>query len=66
MNELTPAPSRLLRVSAAAAQWVLWLLVLAWLVLGLAWGVLHGWIVPRIDEFRPALEARASQLLGVP
>lgn len=66
MNELTPAPSRLLRVCAVAAQWVLWLLVLAWLALGLAWGVLHGWIVPRIDEFRPALEARASQELGVP
>ena len=42
-----------------------WSVVLAWLVLGVAWAVLHGLIVPRIDEFRPALESRASQALGM-
>ena len=36
------------------------------LLLGLSWGALHGWIVPRIGEFRPALESRATRLLGVP
>ncbi|MDR3452695.1 MAG: YhdP family protein [Rhodoferax sp.] len=66
MNELTPTPSRLLRVFAVAAQWVLWLLLGAWLLLGLAWGGLHGWIVPRIGEFRPMLEIQASKALGVP
>jgi uncharacterized protein (TIGR02099 family) len=32
----------------------------------LAWGLLHGIIVPRIDEFRPRLEAEASRLVGMP
>jgi len=35
-------------------------------VLGLAWATLHFWIVPRIAEFRPALESLARQSLGVP
>jgi uncharacterized protein (TIGR02099 family) len=51
---------------AAAVKWSLWLLLAASLLLALAWGALHGWIVPRIGEFRPALEMRASQVLGVP
>ena len=38
----------------------------AWLALALVWGALHGWIVPRIGEFRPWLETYASQALGVP
>jgi uncharacterized protein (TIGR02099 family) len=42
------------------------MLVTAWLVLVLAWGALHGWIVPRIGELRPALEIQASRVLGVP
>jgi uncharacterized protein (TIGR02099 family) len=39
--------------------------VSAWLLLGLTWGALHWVIVPRIDEFRPQLEAWATQSLGV-
>jgi uncharacterized protein YhdP len=35
-------------------------------VLALAWGALHGWIVPRIGEFRPDLEIEAGRVLGVP
>ena len=66
MNESTPSPSRLLKASASIAQWVLWLLATAWLVLALAWGALHGWIVPRIGELRPDLEIEASRVLGVP
>ena len=34
--------------------------------MGLAWATLHFWIVPRIAEFRPALESLARQSLGVP
>ena len=49
-----------------ALRGLLWLVASAWLLFGLSWGVLHGWIVPRIAEFRPRLEARASQALGVP
>eukprot|EP01031_Cornospumella_fuschlensis_P022807 gene22807-27784_t len=32
----------------------------------MAWGVLHFWIVPRISEYRPALERLAGQSIGVP
>jgi uncharacterized protein (TIGR02099 family) len=66
MNATPPIPSRTLRLFAAAAKWSLWLLLAASLLLALAWGALHGFIVPRIGELRPALESRASQVLGVP
>ena len=67
MNESsTPSPSRLLKAFASIAQWILWLLATAWLVLALTWGALHGWIVPRIGELRPELETEASRVLGVP
>lgn len=63
----TPAlPSRRLRWIAVAVRGLLWLVATAWLLFGLSWGVLHGWIVPRIAEFRPQLEAQASRALGVP
>jgi hypothetical protein len=48
----------LLSRSLQAAGWVL--LVLG-LVIGLAWGALHFWIVPRIDDFRPSLERLAQK-----
>jgi uncharacterized protein YhdP len=35
-------------------------------LLGMAWGALHFWIVPRIEDFRPALERLAQQSIGVP
>ncbi len=66
MTESKPYPTRLLRLAGTAASWCLGLVVAAWLVLALAWGGLHGWIVPRIGEFRPWLETYASQALGVP
>ena len=65
MNDSLP-PSRVLRTVCAAASALWWLLVAAWLVLLLAWGALHGWIVPRIGELRPALETQASKALGIP
>lgn len=45
---------------------VLWLVVAAWVLFGAGLWVLHGWIVPRIEEFRPRLELEASKALGVP
>jgi uncharacterized protein (TIGR02099 family) len=66
MNATPPNPSRTLRLFAAAAKWSLWLLLAACLLLALAWGALHEFIVPRIGELRPALEIRASRALGVP
>lgn len=47
-------------------RWLLWLVATAWLLVGLSGLVLHGWIVPRIGEFRPRLEIEASKALGVP
>ncbi len=43
-----------------------WLVVACALVSVLLWAILHGLIVPRIDEFRPRLENALSQALGVP
>ncbi|MHB1199127.1 MAG: YhdP family protein [Polaromonas sp.] len=59
-------PSRRLRSIAFAMRWLLWLVATAWLLVGLSGLVLHGWIVPRIGEFRPRLEIAASKALGVP
>ena len=36
------------------------------LMFGGTWAALHWWIVPRIGDFRPQLQARASKALGVP
>ena len=43
-----------------------WLVVASWLLFGASWGLLHGWIVPRIGEFRPRFELEASKALGMP
>ncbi|MDF1485174.1 YhdP family protein [Ramlibacter sp. H39-3-26] len=59
-------PTRLLKVSASVARGLLWCLLAAWLVLIAGWGALHGWIVPRIGEFRPWIEREASTAIGVP
>lgn len=65
MDDLPRRPSLLLKILAIAARGSLWLLLGAWLVMISAWGALHLFIVPRIDELRPQLETRASQILGV-
>lgn len=56
----------MLKVLTTVARWSLGLLLVAWIIFLLAWGSLHWIIVPRIDEFRPQLESKASRLLGVP
>ena len=66
MNDTTSSPSRLLKITAATARWLLGLLIAAWLLVALSVFVLHGWIVPRIGEYRTAIEAQASRLLGAP
>ncbi len=62
---MSPLPTKLLKTWSSLTRWLLAAVVLAWLILGLAWGSLHWLIVPRIGEFRPLLEARATQALGV-
>ncbi|MGZ5270137.1 MAG: YhdP family protein [Ramlibacter sp.] len=66
MNDSPPLSPRLLKACAACAKGALVLLAICWLLLALAWGALHGWIVPRIGEYRPAMERHASRVLGVP
>lgn len=43
-----------------------WTVLVLGLLLGMAWGTLHLWIVPRIQEFRPDLEQWAGRALGAP
>ncbi len=62
---MSPLPSKLLKTWSVLTRWLLAAVVLVWLLLGLTWGALHWVIVPRIGEFRPQLEARATQALGV-
>ena len=59
------ASPRLKRL-ALAARTALWLVLAFWLLVSVAWGLLHGWIVPRIEDFRPRIELEASKALGVP
>ena len=66
MSDSTAVPSRHFRLYAQAAKWLFWLLVAAWTLFALAAAALHGFIVPRIDQFRPTLEQRAGKALGVP
>ena len=66
MNDTTSSPSRLLKITAATARWLLGLLIGAWLLLALSVVVLHLWIVPRIGNYRGALEAQATRAIGVP
>jgi uncharacterized protein (TIGR02099 family) len=66
MTEPPAHPTRLLRWVVVLARWSLGLMLALGLVLTLAWGTLHGWIVPRIGEYRAFIEERAEQALGVP
>lgn len=66
MRELSPSSTRVARLLLTLSTGALWGLITVWLLFVLAWGVLHGWIVPRIAEYRPALETQATQALGVP
>ena len=43
-----------------------WLLVLAWTGALAAWLALHWLILPRLDDWRPRIEAQASRALGHP
>ena len=62
----SPLSSRLHRWLAGGVRVISWALLVAGLLLGIAWAALHFWIVPRIADFRPALESLARQSLGVP
>ena len=65
MDDLPSRPTTLLKALSLGTRIALWLLLLAWLILVLAWASLHLFIVPRIGDFRPQIEAQAGQALGV-
>ena len=46
-------------------NWVLGIVVLAWVVVMVAWSALHIFIVPRIDDYREALQQQASRAIGL-
>ena len=66
MQETLPTPSRLLQAVAWLARWSLGTLLATLFVLTAAWGALHGWIVPRMGEYRVQLQEQAGRALGVP
>ena len=66
MPDTTIQPTRLLKWVSVFARWLLGLLLAMALLLTLAWGALHGWIVPRIGDYRSLVETKASAALGLP
>ncbi len=66
MTAAAARPTRLIRIVAASARWTLGLLLAFWLLLAIVWAGLHGWIVPRIGDFRASLEAQATRIVGAP
>lgn len=66
MYELSLPSKRLMRAAASVSRGLACLLLVFGVALALAWAVLQLWIVPRIADFRPRLEALASQAIGQP
>lgn len=66
MNPLPLHPSRPLKWAARLTRALLWVVVGGWLLVGLTWGAVHVFIVPRIGEWRAELETLATRTLGVP
>ena len=65
-HDSTPPPPRTLKALSWTARALWWVVLAGWGLFALSWGALHGWIVPRIGEWRPQLEAAATQALGTP
>ena len=62
MPTFSPPSAWLRRLARALA----WLALALGLCMGMGWAALHVWIVPRIGDFRPALEQLATRTMGVP
>ena len=45
---------------------LLWLVIVAWSLVLVAWLTLHWGILPHIEQWRIPIETRASRALGVP
>jgi uncharacterized protein (TIGR02099 family) len=48
-----------------ALHWILGCVVLAWVVVLLAWSALHIFIVPRIGDYREVMQQQATRALGL-
>ena len=59
-HDSTPPPPRTLKALSWTARALWWAVLAGWGLFALSWGALHGWIVPRIGEWRPQLEAAAT------
>lgn len=66
MNSPLLLPSRPLKWAAALLRVLLWAVAIVWLLFALTWGAINAIIVPRIGEWRPALETLATRAIGVP
>lgn len=66
MIDQNPLPSRQLRIVAHVTRWILGLVAAFWLLLIAVGVVLHGFIVPRIGEWRGHVERLATQVVGAP
>ncbi len=65
-HDSNPPPPRTLKALSWTARALWWTVLAGWSLFALSWGALHGWIVPRIGEWRPQLESAATQALGMP
>jgi len=63
---LSPPTATFLKTWSVLTRGLLIVAVMVWLLFGATWATLHWWIVPRIGDFRPQLQAQASKALGVP
>jgi uncharacterized protein (TIGR02099 family) len=65
-----PEPRSRRSLIAARLRWLAWaladLVVATWSLLLIAWLTLHWGILPRIEQWRPEIEQRASSALGIP
>ena len=62
-NQHTSPWRRSVHTMVSTSWWLLWGVVA---IMILFWALLHGLIVPRIDDLRPRLEKTLSSALGVP
>jgi uncharacterized protein (TIGR02099 family) len=61
---LRDRPRRARRYWRRALAWGAWLLFAAWSLCLVAWLTLHWGILPRLDDWRPRIEAYASRAIG--
>lgn len=61
---LRDRPRRVRRYWRRTLTWGAWLLFAAWSLCLVAWLTLHWGILPRLDDWRPRIEAYASRAIG--